>query len=102
MRFVAIYNGNETHIELKVGKVAPNKVMNFAEEVVADELRITSNPNIIQQYRLYSNDKGLHVLQDPMQAKILLSALQEYPDNIRVYLNDVELSIDDLRKYAFP
>ena len=42
------------------------------------------------------------MLQDPKQAKLLLAALQEQPEKISIYLDDVLLSMDDLLKYVNP
>lgn len=92
------------HIESKVGRVYGKKgVENFAHEIVADLKRIEIDPNTRQQYRIYSNaNNNKHMLQDPKQAKLLLAALQEQPEKISIYLDDVLLSMDDLLKYVNP
>ena len=101
---VAVLDGVETHIEIKVGKVSgAERVMAFAEEVVADMRRMELFPDTAQQYRIYGNaDNGSHMLMDPKQARILLAAMQECPGKISVYLDDVLLSMEDVAKYAFP
>ena len=97
---VVVYDGNkEIHQELKVGLWGKNLRDRIRDELYADKLRLDSDPNSEQEYRIYKNERNKKSLfNDKEQGRYLYIMKKLYPSRVRIYNKDQELSLEELER----
>ena len=92
-------DGKEIHQELKVGLWGSNLRRKIRQEIYADKVRLDELINSEQEYRIYRNARnGKCLFDDKEQTKYLFKIKELYPERVRIYYEDKELSIEEIKK----
>lgn len=99
---IVFYHNNKTiHQELKVGLWGSNLRGRIRDEIYADIIRLSNNENDEQEYRIYTNaTTNKSLLNDKEQAKYLMKIAKMFPNRVRLYVDDVQNSLNEFGEKA--